>query len=136
MARSFLSLVLALVASFAAGGLVVQLIAQAVRGDEVYIVAFFWLPVAVALCLIVLGLAGAISGTVGGIDRAALALAGLAAAVSIALFVWSLASGGTASLPREAPLIAAFVAPTWMVILTQWWFLRRHRARVAAEGAR
>jgi hypothetical protein len=130
-----MSLVLALVASFASGALVVQIIAQAARGDEVYIAAFLWVPLVVCSCLIVIGLTGAIAGSVAAVDRAALVLSGLAAAAGIGLLAWSLAAGG-ASLGREGPLIAAFVLPTWMVIVTQWWFLRRHRARVAGQGAR
>jgi hypothetical protein len=132
--RAVMTLLLALVASFAAGGLVVQLIAQAVRGDEVYIVAFVWVPVAVTVCLVVLGLAGAIAGSVRAVDRAALALAILAAIAGIALFAWSLASGGTSNLPREAPLIAALVVPTWVVIATQWWFVRRRAAAYAGAA--
>jgi hypothetical protein len=132
--RTVMSLLLALIASFASGALVLQLIVQAARGDEVYIVAFFWLPVAVGLCLVVLGLAGALARSVGAVDRTALLLGALATAAGIGLLVWSLAAGG-AGLGREGPLIAAFVLPTWMVIATQWWFLRRHRARVAEQGA-
>jgi hypothetical protein len=133
--RTFMSLLLALVASFASGALVVQLIAQAARGDEVYILAFVWVPLAVGLCLVVLGLTGSIAGTAAAVDRAALVLGVLATIAGIGLLIWSLLAGG-ASFGREGPLIAAFVAPTLMVILTQWWFLRRHRARVAEQGAR
>jgi hypothetical protein len=134
--RTFMSLLLALVASFASGTLVVQLVAQAARGDEVYILAFVWVPLVVCICLVVLGLTSSIAGTAAAVDRAALVLGVLAAVAGIGLLIWSLVGGGGASFGREGPLIAAFVAPTWMVILTQWWFLRRHRARVADQGAR
>ena len=135
MVRTILSLFLALILSLLAGGIVVQAIAQAVRGDEVYIVAFVWVPVAACLSLVAMSLAGAVSGTVTGLGRMALGLGLLTAIAGIGLTIWSLAASGRASLGREAPLIAAFVLPTWAVVLTQWWFLRRHRARVAGQGA-
>lgn len=136
MVRMILPLFLALILSLLAGGMVVQAIAQAVRGDEVYIVAFVWVPVAACLSLAAMGLAGAVSGTATGLGRTALGLGLLTAAAGIGLTIWSLAASGGASFGREAPLIAAFVLPTWAVVLSQWWLLRRHRMRVAMQGGR
>jgi hypothetical protein len=135
MVRMVLSLCAALILSLLAGGMVVQVIAQAVRGDEVYILAFMWVPLVACLCLVVLGVTGAIAGTVGALDRAAMILGLLAAAAGIGLLIWSLVAGGGANLAREGPLIAAFVLPVWAVTLTQWWLLRRRAVRLAGARA-
>lgn len=126
-----LVLLLAFVASLLVGTLVVQVIAEWARGNEVFIIAYFWVVLAALAAIAVFAVTLAAAGTAQAVDRAAGLMACLLALLAAVAAGYGAASGGLATLRADAPVLASLVLSGFAVILVQWALVRRRAARRA-----
>jgi hypothetical protein len=123
----------ALVLSLLAGGGVLQLVAESVRPDETFVVAYLLLPPLVMANLLILALTLRLMGTHRGVDLAAvgLALFFLAAGIGLSALEWL--SAPTMQIGhRGVVLIAAMAAGCLAALAIQWLMIRRLGSRPAA----
>jgi hypothetical protein len=123
----------ALVLSLLAGGGVLQLVAESVRPDETFVVAYLVLPLLVMANLAILALTLILMGTHRGVDLAAvgLALFFLAAGIGLSALEWL--SAPTMQIGhRGVVLIAAMAAGCLAALAIQWLMIRRLGSRPAA----
>lgn len=115
----------ALIASLLAGGGVVQILAVASRGSEVFIMAFFavvlaavlWFPVALFARR---GIDGAQR-----LTRASRRAVAVLVVAALMLLGYEALSVGAGTLRRNVPLILALIGGPLVAILAQWAILRR-----------
>lgn len=123
----------ALVLSLLAGGGVLQLVAESVRPDQTFVVAYMVLPLLVIANLSILALTLRSMGTRRGVDLAAfgLALFFLAAGIGLSALEWL--SAPTMQIGnRGVVLIAAMAASGLAALAVHWLMIRRLGSRAAA----
>jgi|SoiMethySBSTD1v2_1073268.scaffolds.fasta_scaffold3244182_1 hypothetical protein len=130
--RAFGTLLLALILSGLIAGAVQVQLGVAFKADVELIIPMVLLVLITPLTTVVLGIAHAASGTVATIDRAAMALLGLAVLAAAALLVWDVVASRALTRGGLA-IIAEIAVPLLVMIAIQWWLVRRRAGR--AHGA-
>jgi hypothetical protein len=115
-----------LVSGFVAGT-VQNLIGVALKATEEFIAAIMFVTLLALVGAVIFGVALARGRSVAAIDRSAPAMLILLAAALVLLEAASIyGSGSIAVLLRDWPTLAETFLPGFLVILIQWWIVRRH----------
>ena len=125
--------IIAFILSGLVGGIAAVQIAVMSRAQEEFIVVFFAVMVGALLTTVVFLIAQLFGDPFQNIDRAGWGLSILFALCLAALLIWSISSANNSrEAARDMPLIAGIIAPAFLIVATQWLFLRwRLRSRVS-----
>lgn len=124
--------IIAFVLSSLVGGVAAVQIAVINKAQEEFIVVFFAVMVIALLTTVVFVIAQLFGDPVASIGRAGWGLMILFGLSLAALLIWSAASATSSrEAARDMPLIAGIIAPAFLIVATQWLFLRwRLRKRI------
>ena len=131
--KTFLTLVLAFVLSLFAGGMVVQIVAEAVRGDEAFIIAYAVMPVFVTLSMLVLTIVYKITHRARAVGLAAGVMAGLLLLAATGAILFDYAATGSRIWARSVPLFGSVAVGGSLAVAIQYWLLRRRALQRAGE---
>jgi hypothetical protein len=131
--KTFLTLLLAFVLSLLAGGMTVQIVAEAVRGDEAFIIAHAVMPVFVTLSMLVLAIVYSVTHRPGALGLAASLMAGLLVLAATGAILFDFVATGSRVWARSVPLFGSVAVGGCLATAIQYWFLRRRALQRVGE---
>lgn len=134
--RTFFWFAIALVLSQVVGQMVAIPLAIQFRTREEFIAVMFALVLFAALNIAVLSFAFVMSDRATSIDMAAFVVAAVTVGLVAALIGYAVIVAGVQSLTiYDIHLAIEFLAPALVIVLIQWWLVRRCKLRVGPTGA-
>jgi hypothetical protein len=132
--RSFGAVVLAILLSGLIAGVVQLQLAISFNAHEEFIAAMMLLMLFVLVCAVAFCVALFTAKRVSGVNRTAIGLAVLLALAFVALEALSLSTGSASTtLGQDAAILAEIFIPCAIVILIQWWLVRRRWLKKATR---
>jgi hypothetical protein len=125
--KTFFLFVVAFVLSMLAGSTVVVAVAEKVRADETFIIAFFMLALVSFVAIAVFAIAYLAGRAARHLDWAGGGMALLYLGLMAALVVFEMADARGRPMPssKGLVLIAAMAGSGLLTVLVQWWLIRR-----------
>lgn len=123
--RTFSTAVLAFFLSLLVGSAAAVKIAELVRAREEFILVFMFLPLVAIIACIVFAVARSRPAPLTNIARAGGWLMGALVIFALALVAFSIYDArGLHGVGRDMPILAGLIAPAFLVVATQWLFVR------------